>query len=159
MSSQKPVEAVLKEKKIYQITNPKLVQAAPDVSVKKAIELMQENKAGYIVLSKNKKVVGMFTETDVARKILGRNIDWNGPVLDYMTKDPTVLTPKDSVGKAINLMRTHSFYHIPLVDEKNHLSGILSVRSLIRFLAEFYPTEVYNLPPDPTQVMETQEGG
>jgi CBS domain-containing protein len=155
----KPVEAVLKEKKIYQITNPRLLQAAPQITVKKAIELMQEEKSGYIVLAKNGKLAGIFTETDVARKILEQDVDWSTPVSEFMTQNPEVLTPKDSVGKAISMMKRHHFYHIPLVDEKKQLTGILSVRSLIRFLAEFYPTEVYNLPPDPNQVMETQEGG
>lgn len=155
----KPVEVVLKEKKIYQIINPRLVQAPPDISVKQAIDLMQQMKSGYIVIAKDKKVVGIFTETDVVRKILDQDINWSSPVSDFMTKDPAILRPEDSVGKAISLMGTHRFYHIPLVDEKKELTGVLSVRTLIRFLAEFYPTEIYNLPPNPAQVMETPEGG
>ncbi|OGX05261.1 MAG: hypothetical protein A3G87_06630 [Omnitrophica bacterium RIFCSPLOWO2_12_FULL_50_11] len=157
--AEKPVEVVLKEKKIYQITNPRFVQAPPDISIKQAIDLMQGNRSGYIIIAKDKKVVGIFTETDVVRKILDHDVDWSSPVSMFMTKDPAVLTPNDSVGKAISLMGKHRFYHIPLVDEKNELTNVLSVRTLIRFLAEFYPTEVYNLPPNPAQVMETPEGG
>jgi CBS domain-containing protein len=55
-------------------------------------------------------------------------------------------------------MAERGFYHIPLVLNKQ-LTGILSVRTLIRFLAEFYPAEVYNLPPNPHQIMATPEGG
>ncbi len=155
----KPVEVLLKEKKIYQIINPRLIQSPSDITVKRAVEYMQENKSGYIVIADKKKVVGIFTETDVIRKVLDQNIDWNRPVSEFMTKEPVCLSPKDPVGKAIDLMGEHRFYHIPLIDEKNELTGVLSVRSLIRFLAEFYPVEVYNLPPDPDQVMTTQEGG
>ena len=157
--SQKPVEMLLKETKISQIINPKLVQAPPEISLKKAVELMQENKSGYVVISKNKKVVGIFTETDVVNKILGRNVNWNSPVSDHMTHDPVVLNPEDSVGQAIDLMGDRRFYHIPLVDNSKELVNVISVRTLIRFLAEFYPVEVYNLPPRPDQVMETPEGG
>lgn len=155
----KPVEVLLKEKKIYQIINPRLIQSPSDITVKRAVEYMQENKSGYIVIADKKKVVGIFTETDVIRQVLDQNADWNRPVSEFMTKAPVCLSPKDSVGKAIDLMGEHRFYHIPLIDEKNELTGVLSVRSLIRFLAEFYPVEVYNLPPDPDQVMTTQEGG
>ena len=155
----KPVEELLKQKKIYEIINPRLIQSPPDISVKRAIEYMQENKSGYIVVAKDRKVVGMFTETDVVRNILEQNVDCSRPISDFMTKVPVVLSPKDSVGKAIEIMGEKRSYHIPLVDEKNELTGVLSVRTLIRFLAEFYPTEVYNLPPDPNQVMASPEGG
>jgi len=44
-------------------------------------------------------------------------------------------------------------YHVPLLDEQGNLANVLSVRTLIRFLAEFYPQEIYNLPPDSDQIM------
>lgn len=155
----KPVEVLLKEKKIYQIVNPKLVQALPDISIEDAVKLMQDNKSGYIVVAKDKKVVGMFTETDLVMKILEQGIDWKRPVSEFMTKDPAVLKMTDFVGTAIDVMGQGRFYHIPLVDEKGELVNVLSVRTLIRFLAEFYPVEVYNLPPKSDQIMATPEGG
>ncbi|MSR78499.1 MAG: CBS domain-containing protein [Candidatus Omnitrophica bacterium] len=154
-----PVEKLLKEKKIYQIISPKLVQAPPDITLRDAVDLMQTQRSGYIVVAKNKKVVGIFTELDLVRKALDQNVDWNSPLSDFMTVNPTCLRPDDSVGKAIDIMGPNRFYHIPLVDENNDLTNVLSVRSLIRFLAEFYPTEVYNLPPKPDQIMATPEGG
>ncbi len=156
--AEKSVEALLKEKKICEIINPKLIQAPPTLTVSEAVEIMQKNRAGYIVIAKNKKVVGIFTETDLALKILEQDVDWNRPVSEFMTANPFVLSPQDSVGKAIDLMGEHSFYHIPLV-ENGELVNVISVRTLIKFLAEFYPTEVYNLPPRSDQVMATPEGG
>ena len=70
-----------------------------------------------------------------------------------------VFKPSETVGTAMDLMGRHRFYHIPLVNDRQELVGVLSVRSLIRLLAEFYPDEVYNLPPDPNQIMPTPEGG
>ena len=155
----KSVDKLLREKKIYQIVNPKLVQASPDISLREAIQLMQKNKSGYIVVAEKKKVVGIFTEVDVARKVLEKNMDWNRPLREFMAPNPVVLNLKDSVGQAIDLMGENRFYHIPLVDDKQELVNVISVRTLIRFLAEFYPTEVYNLPPRHDQIMATPEGG
>lgn len=155
----KPIEVLLQEKKIGEVVNPRLVQATPDISVGEAIERMQQTKSGYLVIAEKKKVVGIFTETDVVKNILGKKIDMKRPVSEFMTKDPFVLLLDDHVGKAIDIMGEHHFYHIPLVNEKQELVNVLSVRTLIRFLAEFYPTEIYNLPPDPDQVMQSQEGG
>ena len=155
----KNVETLLAEKKIYQIVNPRLIQAPPTLTITEAVKLMQDNRAGYIVIAENKKPVGIFTETDLVRQILEQDADWNRPVRDFMTPNPVTLTMQDTVGAAIDVMGTRRFYHIPLVDEKGELVNVISVRTLIRFLAEFYPAEVLNLPPAPNQIMETQEGG
>ena len=155
----KSVDSVLKAKRIYEITTPKLVQASPDLSVKNAIDLMQKNRAGYIVVAKDKKVVGIFTESDVVQKILEQDVNWEDPISKYMTMNPLCLKPTDLVGTAIDLMGEKRLYHIPLVDDHGDLVNVLSVRTLIRFLGEFYPQEIYNLPPHPDQIMETPEGG
>lgn len=155
----KSLETVIRAKKIGEIINPKLVQSPPEISVKDAIKLMQDNRAGYIVVAKNKKVVGVFTEIDVVQKILDQDVNWEDPIGQYMTKDPPVLKPTDTIGTAIDLMGEHRFYHIPLVDDQGELVNVISVRTLVRFLAEYYPQEVYNLPPHPDQVMQTPEGG
>ena len=156
----KSVEALVKDKKISEIVNPKIVQATPDISLKQAIQIMQENKSGDIVIAKAKKVLGVFTETDVAQKVLGQDVSWSKPVVEFMQLDPSLfLNINESVGKAVELMGSRLVYHIPLVNDKKELVNVLSVRTLIRFLAEFYPTEIYNLPPAPNRVIETAEGG
>jgi len=159
MAEKKPVDVLVREKKIYQIVNPKLVQASPEISVKDAILLMQQNKSGYIVLSKAKKTAGVFTEENVIMKILDQPVDWSKPVKEFMTTQCPCLKMTDSVGEAIDLMGEKKLYYIPLLDENENLANVLSVRTLIRFLAEFYPAEIYNLPPKSDQVMDTPEGG
>jgi CBS domain-containing protein len=149
----------LKDKKISEIVNPRLIQAPPDISLQRAVEFMRENESAYIVVADNKRVVGMFTETDVIQKLADKDVDWKRPVRDFMTPDPQVLSVSDPVSRAVDLMAAHGFYHIPLIDDKKELVNVLSVRTLIRFLAEFYPGEVFNLPPNPHQVMSTEEGG
>lgn len=155
----RPVEVVLKQKRIEEVINPRLVQSTPDITIREAVEIMQSNRSSYIVIAKNKKVKGIITEVDITRKVLGKDVDWNKPVSDFMATDPICLKPTDLVKRAIDIMGEQRWYHIPLVDDKGDLVNVLSVRSLIRFLAEFYPQEVYNLPPVPDQVIKTQEGG
>lgn len=157
--SDKSIEELLKQKKIFQIINSRIVQTGPQTPLSEVIQLMVEAKSGYAVISENEKVVGIFTETDVTRKILSQSIDLNSPVSSFMTSNPTLLTPTDTVGEAIDIMAKKTIYHLPLVDENTKLKGMLSVRTLIRFLAEYYPNEVYNLPPDPSQVASESEGG
>lgn len=145
--------------RIGDIITPRLIQAPPDITIKRALALMQENRSAYIVVADNNRVVGMLTDTDLVNQVIGRAMDWKRPLKDFMTPDPVVLSPKDTIGTAIQTMVAGRFYHIPLVNDKNELVNVLSVRTLIRFIAEFYPAEVYNLPPTSRQYLATAEGG
>ena len=156
---ERPVAQLLKEKKICEIINPKLVQAPSTISIEQAVQIMQQNGSGYIVIAENNKSIGIFTENDLVFKIMGKGIDWSRPVREFMTQDPKLLRVDDFVGQAIDVMGENRIYHIPLVDAKGHLVNVISVRTLIRFLAEFYPAEVMNLPPDINRIIETAEGG
>jgi CBS domain-containing protein len=152
-------ERRLKEKKIGEIINPRLIQAPPSTSIERAVEIMRENNSAYIVVSDKKRVVGMFTESDLSQKIFNKDIDWSHPIREFMSPDPVVLRQDDPVGRAVDLMAEYDCYHIPLVNEKQELVNVLSVRTLVRFLAEFYPAEVFNIPPNPHQIASRAEGG
>jgi CBS domain-containing protein len=152
-------EKLFQKKRISEIISPRLIQAPSKTTVEEALDVMTREQSAYIVVADGDRVVGMFTETDVVQKILYKNIDRARPIRDFMTPNPLSLRPDDPVVHAIDLMAAHGFYHIPLVDEGQKLVGVLSVRTLIRFLAEFYPGEVYNFPPDVHQVAQTAEGG
>ena len=159
MAAPKKIEELLREKKISQIINDRVVQAPPTISLKEAIHQMQFYKSGYVIMTQDGIVVGIFTETDVVQKIMGHNVDLSRPVGEYMTSVLQTLSPDASVGEAIDLMAQKKIYHLPLTDQNKRYMGMLSVRTLIRFLAAYYPTEIYNLPPDPQQVSHSAEGG
>ena len=65
----------------------------------------------------------------------------------------------DTVGQALDFMNKFSIRHIPLLDEFGQVTGILSIRTIVSFLSELFPTGVFNLPPKPDQIHNTAEGG
>lgn len=156
----KTIEEILRETKIYQILRPKLVTVLPGISLQEALDLMHREKAGYLVVADaHLKVVGMFTERDVLMKVLKKEVSLSEPMEKYMTKNPHTLSKTDTVGTALDFMREHSVRHIPLVDELGQMNGVLSIRTIVSFLSELFPTEVFNLPPKSDQIHETVEGG
>lgn len=157
---QKPIEGILKETKIHQILRPKLVMALPSLKLQEALDLMHAEKAGYIVITdSHSKVVGMFTEREVLMNVLQKGVSLSEPVEKYMRKDVHTLSKTDSLQAAIDAMATFGIRHVPLVDEFGQVCGILSIRTIVTFLAELFPTEVFNLPPRANQIHETVEGG
>ena len=76
-----------------------------------------------------------------------------------MHANPPTLSKKNTVGEAVDFMFENNLRHVPLVDELGQMNGILSIRTVVNFLAELFPTEVFNLPPKSDQIHETVEGG
>ncbi len=164
-----PIEALLKETKIAAIINPRVVQVSLNTSLRDTISLMQKQGTGCAIVTEGeapvaagtgqRRPVGIFTETDVVEKVLEREVDWARPISAFMTADIKVLSLEDRLDTAIEALDRHSSHHLPLVDRKGYLAGCLSARAVIRFLAEHYPTEVFNLPPLPDRITAKPEGG
>ncbi|OGW83177.1 MAG: hypothetical protein A3C47_05415 [Omnitrophica bacterium RIFCSPHIGHO2_02_FULL_51_18] len=156
----KTIEEILKETRIFQILRPKLVTTSPDIPLKEALDRMHREKAGYLVIAdRHLKVIGMFTEREVLMKVLKPGVSLDEPVSKYMKTDVHTLTKADTVGDALKSMFEFNIRHVPLVDEYGQMNGVLSIRTIVNFLAELLPTEVFNLPPRADQIHETVEGG
>jgi CBS domain-containing protein len=131
----------------------------PDATLREAIEQMKKDEGGCaIVCDEGGQVVGIFTERDLLNKIVGRDVDMDSPVGDWMSATVATLTKGATVGDAVRVMDEKSYRNIPLVED-GRLIGSISVFDVITYLAESYPKETMNLPPVPAQVMDTPEGG
>ncbi|MBA3438507.1 MAG: CBS domain-containing protein [Pyrinomonadaceae bacterium] len=138
------------------------VNVKPATPLKEALALMQQDQDGCIIVCEGERVIGMLTESDVLTKIVnaqvGMHVDMNAPVGAVMASEVATLSSEATLGDVVRLMNERGLRNIPVVDGDRLVSAI-SVLDVITYLAESYPKETMNLPPVPTQVMETQEGG
>ena len=82
----------------------------------------------------------------------------NEPVSNWMSPIVATLGPDATIGDAVTIMNEKSHRNIPLV-KNGVLVGSVSVFDVISYLAESYPKETMNLPPNPNQVMDSRDGG
>jgi CBS domain-containing protein len=130
----------------------------PSDSLSTAVEVMKQDEGGCAIVCEQGRVVGIFTERDVLTKIIGEPVDMNEPVSKWMSPVVSTLSPDATIGDAVAMMTEKSFRNIPLVKD-GLLAGSISVFDVISYLAESYPKETMNLPPNPDQVMDTEDGG
>ena len=160
MATTKSTEEILKETKIYQILRPKLVMGLPSMSLQEALDLMHHERSGYIVIAdEHSKLVGMFTEREVLMSVMQPGVSMSEPVEKHMRKDVHPLKKTDTVGEALEYMNKFSIRHVPLLDDYDQVNGILSIRTIVSFMSELFPTGVFNLPPKSDQIHDTAEGG
>jgi CBS-domain-containing membrane protein len=76
-----------------------------------------------------------------------------------MTTRPHHLHLDERVRDAIDLMQTGRYRNLPLLDDEDHLIGVVRPQDILKYLAEAFPEELLNLPPRPHQLMGKAEGG
>lgn len=130
----------------------------PSDTLSQAIEVMKQDEGGCAIVCREGRVVGIFTERDLLTKVIGQSVDLNEPVSNWMSPVVATLTPDATIGDAVTMMNEKSYRNIPLVKEGS-LVGSISVFDVITYLAESYPKETMNLPPNPDQVMDSEHGG
>ena len=127
-----------------------LLVVSPDASVAEAVAEMIESRQGCVLVMEKDHVAGIFTERDVLTRVVGKALDAGKTrVGDVMSPDPELLTDDVMVAYALNYMDIGGYRHVPIVDAEGHPQGVLSVRDVLHYLAEFFPEEVLTLPHHP----------
>ncbi len=134
---------------------------ADDALLHDAVELMKRKKTGCLLVTRDEKLVGIFTERDVVRKVVEQGLDWKQSVVrDYMTASPDTLEKSVPIAFALNRMAVGGYRHVPLVDVENRPQGFVSVRDIVNYIGEYFYAELANLPPKPQDdSWTTIEGG
>jgi CBS domain-containing protein len=105
------------------------------------------------------RLVGIFTERDVMRKVIDAPGMLDRPVDEVMTPNPITIGPDASAADALRLMDENHFRNLPIVDKDGRLLGNMTHQAIIQYLADRYPVEVLNRPIDPERFPRNAEGG
>jgi len=138
--------------------NPYMVEA--DTNVVSAVKVMNDHGVGCVLVQKAGKLVGIFTERDVLRRVAFQDGNRAWIVEAVMTPRPESLPPSASVAFALNKISVDGYRHLPIVNKEGKAIGIVSVKGIVKFLADFFPKHVLNVPHDAHSVIpKTAEGG
>ena len=128
-------------------------------SVAEAIRGMNDHHVGCTLVVRDGKLIGIFTERDVLRKVAtsGMNLEKTA-VETVMTANPDTLPATASIAYALREMSVEGYRHIPLTNPDGSPAGVVSVRDIVAWLVETFPASVHNLPPSPV-VSTALDGG
>jgi CBS domain-containing protein len=130
----------------------------PEQTVAEVVALMRQQRVGCVLVCRSDALLGLFTERDLMRRVLAAGLPLSTAVGECMTPNPVVVHPKDSIAAAVRRMEEGGYRHLPVVDADGRPTGVLSVKRIVHYLAEHFPSTVYNQPPDPSVVPLEPEG-
>lgn len=98
-----------------------------DATLKEALNIMSEYRiSGVPVIDKENKLIGILTNRD-----LRFETDYEKKVEQLMTKMPLITVKKGTtLDDAEAIFKTNKVEKLPVVDEENHLAGLITIKDL-----------------------------
>ena len=116
----------------------------------KVVDAMKSKNRGAVLVTEEGRLVGIFTERDLVSRVDHDDALWSHVIVkDVMTPHPTVIRPYESLAEAMRLLIQGRRRHLPVVDDKGTILGLLSIRDLLAYVANRFPEDMINLPPTP----------
>ena len=122
----------------------KVITVDPEITVFEAQELLAKNKIRHLpVVDASQKLIGIVTDRDIRSALPYKFIKEScSPeqreeicaltVNAIMTKDPISISPTYTIQDALLMIQNSNVGALPVVDDEGKLTGILSVRDLLR---------------------------
>ena len=102
-------------------------------SISDAVDILNRQRIGAVVVTDNGKVTGILSERDVVRHL---GSDWNGlakrPVSELMTRNVITASSASTVADLMELMTEHRIRHMPIVEADGQLIGIVSIGDVVK---------------------------
>jgi CBS domain-containing protein len=129
-----------------------------EAPVREAVQVMTANNVGIVLVLDGDRLVGVFSERDVVRRVVDRGLDPDvTPLGDVMTTEIIVGDPEEDYQSAIRKMDQANIRHLLVVKGAQMLS-MISIRDLIRVDMQDKGEEIrylreylYQVPPEPAR--------
>jgi CBS domain-containing protein len=123
------------ENDLAQLDQEETIAVAPNTPALEVARLMKNSNSGCALVLDGRKLVGIFTEHDVLKRMTGADIDLAAvTVQELMSPNPETLHEKDSVAEALNKMSLGRYRHIPFV-KSDGTHAVASIQSVLKYIA------------------------
>ena len=134
-----PISTLLERK------NSQIRSINSSATVTDAVATMNHHRIGAVLVVDGGALVGIFTERDVLRRVVGAGLDpGKARVADMMTKDLVTVTPDTTVEQAMVLFTDKRCRHLPVIANEE-LKGLVSIGDVTRWIVDLHRSECEHL--------------
>jgi CBS domain-containing protein len=110
-----------------------VISVAPDQTVLDAAHVMNDKGIGGVVVMQGTKLVGIFTERDIMRRVVAAVKDpATTLVRDVMTADPMTITAEIQIAVCRAMMSARRIRHLPVMNDGS-LVGVVTSGDILAF--------------------------
>jgi CBS domain-containing protein len=134
-----PISAILDRK------GSQVYSVSPAMTVAEAVAEMNRFRVGSVLVQEAGRLVGIFTERDVLRRVVGAGLDpRRASVAEVMTSNVITIAPDATVEETMVLFTEKRCRHLPVI-EHGRLVGTISIGDITRWMADAHRTEAEHL--------------
>lgn len=135
------------------------VTVSINATIGAALGAVQTHGRGYVLIVEDGRPRGIMSQREVLMRIVARDVKYDSNVMGFVSRISVTLTPTEKIARAVKLMVAEGVDIIPIVDAEGRATAVLRSVDVIQFLAQAFPEQLLNLPPNPHQTMLKPEGG
>lgn len=134
-----PISAILDRK------GRSVFSVLPAMTVSEAVAEMNRHRVGSVLVLDGGRLVGIFTERDVLRRVVGPGVDpLRTRVSEVMTSGVLTIPPDATIEDTMVLFTEKRCRHLPVV-ENGRLAGTISIGDITRWMADASRAEAEHL--------------
>jgi len=110
-----------------------VISVKPGETVLNAAQLMSERGIGGLVVTEGGRLVGIFTERDILRRVVAPQRDAAATkVTEVMTTPVTACSPETPVEECAAMMTGKRIRHLPVLNDRG-LAGMITIGDVLAF--------------------------
>jgi CBS domain-containing protein len=134
-----PISAILDRK------GRNVFSVSSTATIFEAVAEMNRHRVGSILVIDGGKLVGIFTERDVLRRVVGAGVDpTRAKVAEVMTANVITISSDEMVETTMRIFTEKRCRHLPVVDE-GQLVGAISIGDITRWVGDAHRAEAEHL--------------
>ncbi|MDE0145772.1 MAG: CBS domain-containing protein [Nitrospira sp.] len=121
--------------KTFMTPAEKIIAVERYTSVLQAAKLMRDNRIGSVFVTWERAVIGILTETDIARRLVGMGLDANQTPVERIMTSPVMKIDENKTIRDANAMMAREHVRHLGVSRDGALVGMISVRDMVTFVS------------------------
>lgn len=141
LAMQVPLSVILEAKERSEIFS-----VSPDSTVLEAVQLMNRERIGCLLVGEPRRAVGIFTERDVLVRVVAAGKEPDGVrVSEVMTSPFVAVRATNTVEEAMRVITTKRCRHLPVQAEDDGIIGLISIGDLTRWTVRDQESQIDGL--------------
>lgn len=142
--------------KVEDIMVEEVITVEADETVMRAVKLMNKHEIGCLIVTKSKKPIGIVTERDLLKRVLGESRDPEKTrIWEVMSAPLVFVDPKMDIEDTVRFMLKMEIKKLPIV-RRGKLLGLVTLTDLVRFQPQVVSIlkklSALELPPPPKRL-------
>ncbi len=119
---------------VSEVMTQNVTACSPDTAIKDVIKILSRNRISTLIITEDNEPVGIITERDlvaIMEEMLNDEARGHLPIVHFMTSPTLTIRSHITLREAVKISINNNIRHLPVVDEKNKLIGLLTQPNML----------------------------